>query len=133
VLGIVRRMRRLSATSAEIGLQLIANALISVDIVLQPTAGDAEHPVPDERASRAGRKARGLYLSFHRHTDEPAVQSVIVAPVEYRPARLCSLQTASGARMVRLGRVLERHTDWAWTVIEPVEPGNPATAAPPVR
>ena len=37
-LGIVRRMRRLSADRAEIGLQLIANTLVGVDLIEQRKA-----------------------------------------------------------------------------------------------
>ena len=51
VLGIVRRMRRLSADNAEIGLQLIANALASAELVEQRKARDGDYSVDGDPAA----------------------------------------------------------------------------------
>jgi hypothetical protein len=131
VMGIVRRMRRLSADRADIGLQLIANALISADLVLQRKADDADYSVDGEQAALAGRRFRGLFLSFEKRAGDPPVQSLIVPPVEYQPARRYMLQMPGSARPIRYGRVLEQHSDWLWTVVEPLEHDDAAAGDAP--
>jgi hypothetical protein len=120
-LGIVRRMRRLSADNAEIGLQLIANTLTAANLIEQRKARDADYSVDGEYDPMAGRRFGALFLSFSRRAGEPAVQSLIIPPVEYQPTRRYTLQTPNTQRTIRYGRVLEQHTDWVWTVIEPLE------------
>lgn len=126
VMGIVRRMRRLSADNAEIGLQLIANALTSAHLVEQRKARDADYAVDGDTAHLTGRRFRCLYLSFNRKVGEPAVQSLIVPPGEYRQSRRYTLELPEMARTIRYGRLLEQHSDWAWTVVELLEPDVPA-------
>lgn len=129
VLGIVRRMRRLSADNAEIGLQLIANSFTTAELVERRASRDADYSVDGEQRP-AGRRFRGLYLSFTRRAGEPAVQSLIVPPVEYQPAKRYLLQLVDSALTIRYGRLLEQHSDWVWTVIEPQEPGAAASGGP---
>jgi hypothetical protein len=131
VLGIVRRMKRLSADNAEIGLQLVANALTAAYLVEQRRVRDADYSVAGDPGPPAGRKFRGLSLSFNRRAGEPPVQSLIIPPVEYQPAKRYTLQLPGSTRVVRYGRLLEQHTDWLWTVVEPLEPDNSATDRPP--
>ena len=127
VVGIVRRVRRLSADRAEIGLQLIANTLISAELVEQRKA-DAHYSVDGEHAAPVGRKFRGLFLSFSKRAGDPPVQSLIVPPVEYRADKRYMLQIPGAARPIRYGRLIEQHIDWVWTVVEPLEP-DPVPAA----
>jgi hypothetical protein len=133
VLGIVRRMRRMSGASAEIGLQLIANALASADLVEQRTPRSPDYSVSGEPTPRAGRRFRGIFLSYSRRPDEPPVQSLIVPAVEFQAARRYTLQTNEAPRVIRFGRILEQQSDWIWSVIEPAEGGAGATGAPSVR
>ena len=131
VMGIVRRMRRLSADRAEIGLQLIAHTLTSAELVLQRKADDANYAVEGEQAALAGRRFRGLFLSFEKRAGDPPVQSLIVPPAEYQPARRYLLQMPGSARPIRYGRLLEQTSDWLWTVVEALEPDAAATGAAP--
>jgi len=131
VMGIVRRMRRLSADRAEIGLQLIAHTLTSAELVLQRKADDANYAVEGEQAALAGRRFRGLFLSFEKRAGDPPVQSLIVPPAEYQPAKRYLLQMPGSARPIRYGRLLEQTSDWLWTVVEALEPDAAATGAPP--
>ena len=125
-LGIVRRMRRLSADNAEIGLQLIANTLMTANLIEQRKARDADYSVDGDYDPMAGRRFGALFLSYSRRAGEPAVQSLIIPPVEYQPSRRHTLQTPGSQRTIRYGRVLEQHHDWVWTVIEPLEPDGAA-------
>jgi hypothetical protein len=125
-LGIVRRMRRLSADNAEIGLQLIANTLTAANLIEQRKARDADYSVDGEQDPLSGRRFGCLFLSYSRRAGEPAVQSLIIPPVEYQPSRRYTLQAPHSLRAIRYGHVLEQHNDWVWTVIEPLEPDDAA-------
>ncbi len=131
VMGIVRRMRRLSADNAEIGLQLIANTLAAAELIEQRKPRDTDYSVDGEHDPLSGRRFRGLFLSFSRRAGEPAVQSLIVPPVEYQPSRRYTLQTSDRAAHDPVRpRCSSSTTDWVWTVIEPLEPdGAAATPA----
>jgi hypothetical protein len=133
VMGIVRRMRRLSSAQAEIGLQLIANSLVAAELVEQRKLRDADYTVDREPAGSGERRLRGLFLSYSRRTGEPAVQSLIVPQADYQSGKRYALHTAGLVRLIRYGRLLEQHTNWVWTVIEPIEPAAAASgdATPP--
>ncbi len=131
VLGIIRRMRRLSAQEAEIGLQLIANVLAGADLCEQRKEREADYSVNGENPSVSGREFPGLFLSFNRREGEPPVQSLIVPAAEYHPSRSYTLRTGVLPRKMRYGRVFERHADWVWTVVDPIAPGTaPAESGP---
>ena len=129
VMGIVRRMRRLSTAYAEIGLQLIANSLVSAELVEQRKSRDADYTVDREPTTIGERRFRGLFLSYSRRPGEPAVQSLIVPHADYQPGKRYALHTPGSVRVIRYGRLLEQHTDWVWTVIEPLDPAAPASGA----
>jgi hypothetical protein len=129
VMGVVRRMRRLSSREAEIGLQLIANALVSAELFEQRKERADDYSVAGEPAPGNGRQFHGLFLSFNRREGEPTVQSLIVPAVEYHPSRLYTLRIGTSTRTIRHGRLLEQHADWTWTVIDTVSPGTDATGS----
>jgi hypothetical protein len=131
VLGIVRRMRRLSAQEAEIGLQLIANSLANADLWEQRKVREADYSVNGQTPTATGREFRGLFLSFNRREGEPPVQSLIVPVVEYHASRHYMLRTEGSPRTIRYGRVLERHADWVWTFVDPPTPGTAAAGSDP--
>src|SRR6185369_3084036 len=108
-LGIVRRMRRLSVDNAEIGLQLIANTLTGANLMEQRKARDADYSVDGEYDAMTGRRFGCLFLSWSRRAGEPAVQSLIIPPVEYQPQRRYTLETPSSRNTVRYGRVIEQY------------------------
>jgi hypothetical protein len=122
VIGIVRRMRRLSVGVAEIGLQLIANTLVSAALVEQIRLREAKGVVSGGQSADAGRRFDGLFLSFSRRANEPAVQSLIVPPVEYQAGKRCTMQIGKNVGTIRFGRVIEQQKDWVWTVIDSIEP-----------
>lgn len=129
VMGIIRRMRRLSAQDAEIGLQLIANTIASAEISEQRKARDTDYSINGQHSSLAGRKFHGIYLSFNRRANEPPVQSLIVPAVEFHASRRYTLRTGTSSRTIRHGWLIEQHADWVWTVIDPVAPESDAASA----
>jgi hypothetical protein len=128
-MGIIRRMRRLSARDAEIGLQLIANTIASAELSEQRKARDTGYSINGRQSSHAGRQFHGIYLSFNRQPNEPPVQSLIVPAVEFHASRRYTLRTGTSSRSIRHGRLLEQHADWVWTVIDPVTPEPDAAGA----
>ena len=131
VMGIVRRMRRLSARNAEIGLQLIATTLASAELTEQKKTHDASYSVKGENPAVQGRQFHGLFLSFRRRPEEAPVQSLVVPSGEYHPSRRYTLRTGQSVRTIRHGRLLEEHTGWVWTVIDNVTPEADAGSSRP--
>jgi hypothetical protein len=129
MLGIVRRMKRQTSERAEIGLQVIANALIAVDLIEQRKASTSDYSVDGEPTTLDGRMFQGLLLALRKRDQEQPVQSLIVPAYEYQPARRIRLATTRAAFPIRFGRLLEQQPDWVWAAIEPLERGAPM---PPV-
>ncbi len=120
-LGIVRRMKRLTTDRAEIGLQVVANTLVGVELVEQRKSVDADYSVNGEATTINGRSFGGLFLSLRKRETDPVVQSLIVPAVEYQPAKRFKVLTARSANTIRFGRLLEQQPDWVWTAVEPQE------------
>ena len=131
VLGVIRRIRRLTTKDAEIGLQLIANSIASADLTEQKKSPDASYSVNGENSAHKGRQFYGLFLSFRRRPEEAPVQSLIVPSGEYHPSRRYTLRTGGTTRTIRHGRLLEEHTGWVWSVIDNVAPDAEATGSRP--
>ena len=127
-LGIVRRMKRMTADRAEIGLQVIANTLIGVDLVEQRKSHDADYSVDGEATTINGRTFHGLFLSLKKRESEPAVQSLVVPAAEYQPAKRLKLMTSKSVNPIRFGRLLEQQPDWVWATVEPLDIGAPVPA-----
>jgi hypothetical protein len=117
-LGIVRRMKRLTADRAEIGLQVIANTLVGVDLVEQRRSQDPNYSVDGEDTNVNGRTFHGLFLALRKRDADHGVQSLIVPAAEYQPAKKLKLHAAKATHPVRFGRLLEQQPDWVWATIE---------------
>ena len=130
VIGIIRRMRRLSSRDAEIGMQLIANGLVGAELHEQRKGRTVDTSVKGDDAAAMGPRFDGLFLSFSRREGEPTVQSLIVPAAEYHAARLYTLQVDDRVRTIRYGRLLEQHADWVWTVVDTVSARGQARPGP---
>jgi hypothetical protein len=123
-LGVVRRMRRLTADRAEVGLQVIANSLIAVTLV-EPSnpsnRADEGYSVDGETGQDGGRRFTALFLALRRRDGDASVQSLIVPPAEFQPARRFRLETPKASHPIRFGSLLEQAPDWVWAAIEPID------------
>ncbi len=117
-LGIVRRIRRMTSDRAEIGLQIIANTLIGVDLVEQRKGVDSDYSVDGENTAINGRMFHGLFLALRRRTADSSVQSLIVPAVEFQPSKRLKLITPKSATAIRFGRLIEQQPDWVWATLE---------------
>jgi hypothetical protein len=119
-LGVVRRMRRMTAERAEVGLQLIADSVTGVDLRGQrgEAHAEGEYSVDGETTSRNDRAFRALFLALHQRKGS-VIQSLILPAAEYHAGRRFRLQTEAASYPVRFGRRIEEQADWIWTAIEP--------------
>jgi hypothetical protein len=123
--GIVRRMKRLTTERAEIGLQIIANHLIGVELS-DMKRGDGDYSVDGEVPTVSGRRFSGLFLSLRKRDGEAAVQTLVVPPGEYQPGKRLQMNVGQSSQRIAFGRLLEQHPDWVWATVEPL----PSRAAP---
>ena len=124
-LGIVRRMKRMTTDRAEIGLQIIANTLLGVDLIEQRKNLDADYSVDGEATTINGRSFQGLFLALKKREGDSSVQSLIVPAAEYQPTKRLKLLTTKSTSPIRFGRLLEQQPDWVWATIEPLDLNAP--------
>lgn len=125
-LGIVRRMKRLTSERAEIGLQVIANNLVGVELFEQKR-GDPDYSVDGEVSTVSGRRFPGLFLSLRRRDSETTIQTLIVPAGEYQPGKRMQMSVARVSQQIAFGRLLEQQPEWIWATIESQD--NAARAA----
>jgi hypothetical protein len=127
-LGIVRRMKRLTADRAEIGLQIVANTLLGVDLMEQRKNVDGDYSVDGEAITINGRLFGALFCALRKRPGDAPVQSLIVPAVEFQPAKRFKLVTSSSTASIRFGRLIEQQPEWVWTAMEPLDLGATAVA-----
>jgi hypothetical protein len=130
-LGIVRRMKRLTTERAEIGLQVIANNLVGVEL-LEQRRNDDDYSVDGEVSTVNNRRFHALFLSLQKRETEPVVQTLVVPPGEYQPGKRLRMNVGQISKKIAFGRLLEQHPDWVWATVESVEqaPRTAPAAAP---
>jgi hypothetical protein len=120
-LGIVRRMKRLTADRAEIGLQIVANTLLGVDLMEQRKNVDDDYSVDGEAITINGRSFGALFCALRKRPTDTPVQSLIVPAVEFQPAKRFKLVTSRSTASIRFGRLIEQQPEWVWTAMEPLD------------
>ena len=130
-LGIVRRMKRLPTERAEIGIQVIANNLVGVELT-ETRRTEPDHSIEGEVPTANSRSFNGLFLSLKKRGSETTVQTLVVPPEEYQPGKRLHMSVAQSSQRIAFGRVLEQHPDWVWATVEPlVGPTKSAASTPP--
>ena len=128
-LGIVRRMKRLTTERAEIGLQVIANNLVGVELT-ETKRTEPDVSTKGEVPTVDSRSFNGLFLSLKKREGATAVQTLVVPPGEYQPGKRLHMSVAQSSQRIAFGRVLEQHPDWVWATVEPLVPATqPAVKA----
>src|SRR6202163_564180 len=120
MLGIVRRMKRLTAERAEIGLQMIANNLVGVELAEQKR-GDTDYSADGEIPTASSRRFYGLFLSLKKRESESAVQTLIVPAGEYQPGKHLRMSVAKTSNSIAFGRLLEQQPEWIWATVESLD------------
>jgi hypothetical protein len=131
-LGIVRRMRRLTADRAEIGLQIVATTLLGVELMEQRKSVDDDYSVDGEAITINGRSFGALFLALRKREGDAPVQSLVVPAVEYQASKRFRLVTSKSASPIRFGRLIEQQPEWVWTAVEPLEIGSDGIVMPTI-
>jgi hypothetical protein len=117
MLGIVRRMKRLTNERAEIGLQIIADNLVGVELAEQ-RRGETDYSVDGEVPTVSSRRFHGLFLSLKKPESDTAIQTLIVPAGEYQAGKRLRMSAAKSSNSIAFGRLLEQQPDWIWATVE---------------
>jgi len=119
-LGIVRRMKRLTSERAEMGLQVIANNLVGVELSTLKRS-DPDYFVDGEATTIQSRSFHGLFLSLKKRGTEALIQTLIVPAGEYQVGKRLQMNIGKSSQRLTFGRLLEQQPDWIWAIVEPME------------
>src|SRR5450755_1748705 len=123
LLGVVRRLNKLSNEEVEAGVNIIAERMVAVTLAAKRRASDdMGYIVNGFDMSTMGERFEGLYLPPPSRPDKPlAMKTVIVPTSEYAEGRNVILTTAHSVYTVSLRHLVEQRPDWSWATIQIVE------------
>jgi cyclic-di-GMP-binding protein len=123
VLGVVRRLNKVSTEEAEAGVSIIAERVVPVVLhARRDPKDDAGIIVNGLDVSTIGARFDGLYLPPPSRPDKPlAVKTLIVPTSEYSEGRQLVLQTGRSVYTVALRQLVEQRSEWSWAAIQIVE------------
>jgi cyclic-di-GMP-binding protein len=123
LLGVVRRLNKVSNDEVEAGVNIIAERMVAVTLAAKRRANEEMGYVVDGLdMSTMGERFEGLYLPPPSRPDKPlAMKTVIVPSSEYQEGRNVLLTTAHSVYTVSLRHLVEQRPDWSWATIQIVE------------
>jgi len=123
VLGVVRRLNKLSTDEVEAGVSLIAERVVPVSLnAKREVKQDMGIVVNGFDASLLGPKIDGLYLPPPSRPDKPLVVKTLIIPThEYAEGRKIILTTGRSIYTVAMRQLVEQRADWSWTAISIIE------------
>ncbi|MEO8537067.1 MAG: hypothetical protein ABI533_06030 [Betaproteobacteria bacterium] len=123
VLGVVRRLNKLSTDEIEAGISLIAERVVTVTLnAKREMRGDMGIVVNGFDASMLGPRIEGLYLPPPSRPDKPLVVKTLIIPThEYAEGRKVILTTDRSIYTVALRQLVEQRADWSWVAIQILE------------
>ena len=123
LLGVVRRLNKMSNEDVEAGVSLIAERVVAVTLY-------AKREVKQELgiivngldASMMGPRFEGLYLPPPSRPDKPLVVKTLIVPThEYAEGRKVILMTGRSIYTVALRQLVEQRADWSWAAIQIID------------
>jgi hypothetical protein len=123
LLGVVRRLNKLSNDDVEAGVSLIAERLVAVTLYAKRDAKQELGIVVNGLdASVMGPRFEGLYLPPPSRPDKPLVVKTLIVPThEYAEGRKVILITVRSIYTMALRQLVEQRADWSWTAIQVLE------------
>ena len=123
LLGVVRRLNKVSNEEVEAGVNIIAERMVVVTLSAKRRANEEMgYVVNGLDMSTMGERFEGLYLPPPSRPDKPlAMKTVIVPTSEYAEGRNIILTTAHSVYTVSLRHLVEQRPDWSWVTIQIVE------------
>jgi hypothetical protein len=123
VLGVVRRLNKVSNDEVEAGVSIIAERVVAVTLHAKREAKeDMGFVVDGIDLSTMGARFEGLYLPPPSRPDKPlAVKTLIVPTSEYSEGRNVILTTGRSIYTVALRHLVEQRAEWSWAAIQIIE------------
>src|SRR5438552_14390924 len=123
LLGVVRRLNKVSNEEVEAGVNIIAERMVAVTLAAKRRAQEEMgYVVNGIDMSTIGERFEGLYLPPPSRPDKPlAMKTVIVPTSEYAEGRNVLLTTSHSVYTVSLRHLVEQRPDWSWVTIQIVE------------
>ncbi|MBK9703663.1 MAG: hypothetical protein IPO75_09465 [Betaproteobacteria bacterium] len=123
VLGVVRRLNKLSNDEVEAGVSIIAERVVSLSLAARREPREDTGIIVDGfDISTIGARFDGLYLPPPSRPDKPlAVKTLIVPTAEYSEGRKLILTTGRSVYTVALRHLVEQRAEWSWAAIQIVE------------
>jgi hypothetical protein len=123
VVGVVRRLNKLSNDEVEAGISLIAERVVAVTLHAKREAKEELRMVVNGvDQSTMGARFDGLYLPPPSRPDKPlTVKTLIVPTPEYAEGRNLILTTGRSVYTVALRQLVEQRAEWSWAAFQIVE------------
>jgi hypothetical protein len=123
LLGVVRRLNKLSNDDVEAGVSLIAERVVAVTLYARrEVKQELGIVVNGIDASMMGPRFDGLYLPPPSRPDKPLVVQTLVVPThDYDEGRKLILMTGRSIYTIALRQLVEQRADWSWAAIQIVE------------
>lgn len=120
LLGVVRRLNKVSPDEVEGGLSIIADNIVPVTLYTKREAkADMGFTVDGVDVSTIGARFEALYLPPPSRPDKPLmVKSIIVPTAEYTDGRSVVLTTGRSVYTIVLRHLIEQRADWSWCAIQ---------------
>ena len=123
VLGVVRRLNKVSNDEVEAGMSIIADRMVPVTLhAVRQAKDDMGFIVDGIDISTMGARFHGLYLPPPSRPDKPlSVKTLIIPTQEYSEGRNVTLTTGRSVYTVALRHLVEQRAEWSWSAIQIVE------------
>ncbi len=123
VLGVVRRLNKVSTEDAEAGVSIIGERVVPVVLHARRDLKEAHSFVVNGiDVSTIGARFDGLYLPPPSRPDKPlSVKTLIVPTSEYSEGRQFILTTGRSVYTVALRQLVEQRSEWSWAAIQIVD------------
>jgi cyclic-di-GMP-binding protein len=123
LLGVVRRLNKVSNEEVEAGVNIIAERMVAVTLAAKRRAQEEMgYVVNGIDMSTIGERFEGLYLPPPSRPDKPLMMKTVIVPTsEYAEGRNVILATANSVYTVSLRHLVEQRPDWSWATIQIVE------------
>ncbi len=120
LLGVVRRLNKISPDEVEGGLSIIADNVVPVTLYTKrESKEDMGFVVDGVDVSTIGARFEALYLPPPSRPDKPLmVKSIIVPTAEYADGRNVILTTGRSVYTIVLRHLIEQRAEWSWCAIQ---------------
>jgi len=123
LLGVVRRLNKLSNEEVEAGVNIIAERIVAVTLAAKRRANeDLGYVVDGLDMSTMGERFEGLYLPPPSRPDKPLSMKTLIVPTpEYADGRNVILTTANSVYTLAFKHLVEQRPDWSWATVQIME------------